>query len=518
MKQLRLNWIVIVAAFFVACNPYPRESERMAEAMEQAAAVYGDGNLLVEIDTALFIPGLAEASEYYAGKKQYAKAALAALYNGYTEKDFDKEAAMTSFKEAEHYGELANDSLTMARAEYWMGKFLHEVGEKEEALSMLNNSFSHIRNHCPERAVVENSLAVTFIMTKQFDSAEHHLQNSLIDAQYVNSERITWKALNNFAVLYRLQSNYEKSLEYLRKALWQPHLENTEKILVFLNLGNTFMAKGELDSAAYFFQRMENAATGTPINNDTRLSVYDALLIFAQTLDNDSLTLQYLEKHEAALYAVMSQQQKQVVFRIQKQYDYETLQNMMNQKIIRRHRIILLFGIMLLVMLIIILVLQLRHHRLLKAEEEMKRQLFSMKENLRQTVNTSVIDKVVISQLKTIIVANRAMSRARDPKNEWQPLLLKVMAGKEDAFEAAKTMIETVYPDMLSVIFEKYPNLNDTEARVCLMSCFDLTNAEIAELLDLSTNTVNQNRSTLRKKLNLGSEKMSEQLRNLIAK
>ena len=35
MKQLRLNWIVIVAAFFAACSPYPRESERMAEAMAE---------------------------------------------------------------------------------------------------------------------------------------------------------------------------------------------------------------------------------------------------------------------------------------------------------------------------------------------------------------------------------------------------------------------------------------------------------------------------------------------------
>ena len=89
--------LLFFAAILAACNPFPRESERMAEAMRQAEAVYGDGNLLVETDTALFIPGLAEASGYYAGKKQYAKAALAALYNGYTERDFDKEAAMASF-------------------------------------------------------------------------------------------------------------------------------------------------------------------------------------------------------------------------------------------------------------------------------------------------------------------------------------------------------------------------------------------------------------------------------------
>ncbi len=44
----------MVAFLFAACSPYPRESERMAEAMAQAEAVYGDGSLLIETDTALF--------------------------------------------------------------------------------------------------------------------------------------------------------------------------------------------------------------------------------------------------------------------------------------------------------------------------------------------------------------------------------------------------------------------------------------------------------------------------------
>ena len=148
MRRLRVIWVIIVAAFFAACSPYPRESERMAEAMAQAEAVYSDGSLLVETDTVLFIPGLAEASGYYAGKKQYAKAALAALYNGYTEKDFDNEAAMVSFKEAERYGELAHDSLTMARAEYWMGKMLYDEYNHQEALELLKQSDGSSDEQC----------------------------------------------------------------------------------------------------------------------------------------------------------------------------------------------------------------------------------------------------------------------------------------------------------------------------------------------------------------------------------
>lgn len=518
MKLHRRIGLLFFAAFLAACSPYPRESERMADAMAQAEAVYGDGNLLVETDTVLFIPGLAEASGYYAGKKQYAKAALAALYNGYTERDFDKEAAMASFKEAEHYGELAGDSLTMARAEYWMGKFLFNEGGVENALSSFKASFNYFGNHYAERAVAENGLAATFISLSQFDSAAYYLQNCLNGAQDVLSDKLELKVLNNYAVLYRIQGYYDKSIDCLRKTLILHSLDSTEIVFVLLNFGNTFMTKGTVDSAAFYFRQLEEMATGMQIKSDTRLSVYGALLKYAELLGNDSLALQYRIKHEDALYDVMSQQQEQAVYRIQKQYDYEALQNMMNQKIIQRHHVILAFGFMLLVLSVIILFLQHRHNQMLKSEEELKRQLNAIKENLNQAVNTSVVDKVLVSQLRTILVANHVMRRTQNTKNEWFPLLFEVMGGKDNVFEAAKTVIEVAYPTLFSVILEKHPNLSDTEAKVCLMSCFDLTNAEIAELLDLSTNTINQNRSTLRKKLNLGSEKMSEQLRDLIAK
>ena len=510
--------LLFFAAFLAACTPFPSESERVAEAMRQAEAVYGDGNLLVETDTALFIPSLAEASDYYARKKQYAKAALAELYNGYTEKDFDKEAAMASFKEAECYGELAGDSLTMARAEYWMGKFLIGEGRKEEAFSAFVSSGSLIGNRYIDKAVIKNGLAVTYMLMGQYDSAEYHLQNSFKVAQEEQCDQLIWKNLNNLSVLYRIQGEYDKSLDCLREITERIHLDSVKTVFVFLNMRNTFMAKGEVDSAELYYRLLENTDLDALKKSDTKAAVFNSLQMFAESQGDFSLALRYSEKAKDALYEVMLQRQQQAVYRIQKQYDYETLQNTMSKKIIRRQRIILAFGLLLLVLSVVILVLQHQHNQMLKSEEELRRKLDSLKKDLRQTVDASVVDKVVVSQLRTILVANHVMHRTQNTKNEWFPLLFEVMGGKDNVFEAAKTVIEVAYPTLFSAILEKHPNLSDTEAKVCLMSCFDLTNAEIAELLDLSTNTINQNRSTLRKKLSLGSEKMSEQLRNLIAK
>ena len=212
----------------------------------------------------------------------------------------------------------------------------------------------------------------------------------------------------------------------------------------------------------------------------------------------------------------MSQRQEQSIYRIQKRYDYETLQNAMNKKIIWRHRIITVSCVLLLFMTFAVLLLQHRHRQTLMEEERLKSQLHDLKTSLRQKVEPQVVDMMVVSQLRTIITANRLMDKVNNPGGEWLALLSKVMSGKSEAFEAAKEVVESVYPKLYGVILGKYPNLSVTESRVCLLSCFDLTNAEMAELLGLSTNTVNQTRSSLRKKLELGMEKMTDQLRGTL--
>ena len=506
-------WILLIAAMLAACSPYPRESERMAEAMAQAEAVYGDGSLLIETDTALFVPGLAEASQYYAGKRQYGKAALAALYNGYTERDFDKEAAMVSFKEAERYGELAHDSLTMARAEYWMGKLLYDEYNHQEALVLLRQSDGCFSNLYAERALATNLMACCYIQISEFDTALLCLNRSLEYADVSHSGMTRVKALNNLAVLYQLVKNYDKSIETLRIV----NVENQgQRATNLLNLANAFFYSGEEDSAGFYYQKVEMLVSDSGNKKETLCSAYAKLAKWYEYRADLSSALDYRKKYESCLDAIRDEREQKRLFCIQKQYDYETLQNAMNKKIIWRHRIITVSCVLLLFMTFAVLLLQHRHRQTLMEEERLKSQLHDLKTSLQQKVEPQVVDMMVVSQLRTIITANRLMDKVNNPGGEWLALLSKVMSGKSEAFEAAKEVVESVYPKLYAVILGKYPNLSVTESRVCLLSCFDLTNAEMAELLGLSTNTVNQTRSSLRKKLELGMEKMTDQLRGTL--
>ena len=506
MKLHRRIGLLFFAAFLAACSPYPRESERMADAMAQAEAVYGDGNLLVETDTVLFIPGLAEASGYYAGKKQYAKAALAALYNGYTERDFDKEAAMASFKEAEHYGELAGDSLTMARAEYWVGKLLYDEGRVKEALSAFRTSNNNIDDPELDKPIIENTLATAFILSYQLDSAEMCLQNSLQSAQNRGLDKIVRRVLNNYAVLYRIQGNFDQALDCLRIILVGKGLDNSEKTIIYLNFGNTFMSMGQMDSAEIYFQLLEKVMKDAQLKSETKVSAFGALLKFAQKQGNDSLILRYYEQHESALYDLMSQRQEQAVYRIQKQYDYETLQNTMNKTIARNQRI---YAIVVVVLLCVLSLFLYRSAQASKKEALANANLFHFMQQNKALVESRMAQerKVVDAEqrLSDLLYAkvyalerfDYCLKTPRD-KGALRDLEQEVF-GEEDHWEAVKEILMELYPGLWESLKLKYPEMNEMELRVCMLSRLKLPRQREASLLGVSTSVLDKLRAKVRK-------------------
>ena len=78
-----------------------------------------------------------------------------------------------------------------------------------------------------------------------------------VECQKQQLDRIERKVLNNYAVLYRIQGKYDQALDYLRIILEGKHLDNTEKTVVYLNFGNTFVSMGQMDSAEVYYQHVD---------------------------------------------------------------------------------------------------------------------------------------------------------------------------------------------------------------------------------------------------------------------
>ena len=491
--------------------------QRMDMALLQAEALFGDrGNEISPVmdddffdDKPFFTtsPDLERAAAFYAKKKKYDKAAHAALYSGFVQQHYsDKTAAMQSFKEAERYGTIVTDSLTVAQAKCLMGRLLYDDGLENDALDLLKEADDGLDKRYADKALVQNMMAVCYMLQGDYEEAETCLQQSLVFSERSQIKRLKRRVLNNYAVLYRQQRKYDEAIGFLWQIGNESNLTETEKTLLCLNLGKTYSAYGKIDSATFYYHQLEKILPVVNVKDESRISAYGALSQFAKSLCNDSLALQYRETHEKLLYSVMKQKQEQNIYRIQQQYDYESLQNTMKQKLARTQRIIAL-GIVLLLSVVSLFLYHSSQRN--KREAETNANLFHfMQQNeelKRRYVEYSNTDSdksqkmsdLLSDKFRTLQKMDYYLQNQGD-KSTLRELEKELFGGKSH-LEAIMELFDTMYPDLQATFKAKYPQATDLECKVYLLSRFRLPRVEEAALLGISTSVLDKVRGKVRK-------------------
>ena len=498
------------------------ERERMDMALMQAEALFGDhGQELSPVmnddffddrDPVSTSPELERAAAYYARKEDYPKAAHAALYSGFVQQHYDeKENAMRSFKEAEKYGMMAGDSLTMARAEYWMGKMLLEDGMKQEVLTVLQSAMLSFCDHFIDKALAQNLMGVCNILQGDVDNAEKCLRFGLLSLEqsHTKASNVYRKIWNNYAVLYRIQGKYDQAIACLHQMLDDPNLDENSAFTINLNLGNVYFDMKERDSAAKYYQLVETELPMTNAKKETVLASFEALARFAATQRNDSLALQYREMHEKGLYDLMLQRQEQTVYKVQHQFNYESLQNEMNKKLLQRQRLITLLAVFTIIGLGALAVSQIRLARTRKHEAETNANLFHFMQQNKALVESNMRHEQKVedaAQQLSDMLHKRLMAMLKLDYCLKTPIdkiaakdLEKEVFGDGDHWEAVKEVLDSLYPGLWETIGLKYPDMDEMERRVCMLSRLKLSRLSEAALLGVSVSVLDKLRTKVRK-------------------
>ncbi len=504
MKCLKL-FLIVFTLFLFSCTVSDNNYETMNAIVRKAESIYQhpDGKRIDsnESDTLQLSLELVKAADYFAANKDYWKAAKAYLLCGYSHKEYkDKTSAMKAFKNAEHYGSTVSDSLTMARAQFNIARFLFEENAYDELLTTSLLAEKNFGIHHSECAYVENLLASSYILRKDYNNAELCLKRAYALAEKGHSSQAKRKVLNNYSVFYREQGDYVNAMNCLRLNI--VGADSTDLPLAYSNIGTIHLYNNQYDSAAYYMHKSLDISKSFNTKNETLASIYFSLYYIYKNQGIYQKALEYFEQYNQIQYNYQKDKEKKNLYRIQRQYDYEALQNRMNQEIIEKQRIILMISYLLLLAAIVVIGLLVRQRKILKEDERIKKELDITKEELQKSsVKAEVVEEELSRELRLIITANHIARQADDFKKEWSTLVYKINHEKDNMFGAAVAAIERVYPSMYDSIIKKYPALNETESKVMLLSCSDLTNKEIAHILNLSIHTVNKSRSEINKKI-----------------
>jgi tetratricopeptide (TPR) repeat protein len=427
----------------------------------------------------------------------------------------NKAKALQLFKDAEHYGLLANDNLTVAHARYNIAKCLGYYADKEETISLLKSAAEGFGDDYANRSEALRELGDIYQFHGQFDSAEYCLKQAMVYAERSESTEAKRDVLSAFHTMYFNVGDYEKSADYLSQ-FWEASISDADDNMLmyyYHDMGNIYSESGDLDSADYYYSRLEELVTHAEPDEDTWF-YYGVLSDFAEERGDYETACKYGCLYEEGNKLREIEQQENNLALISHKYDSEVMRNELNQKIIIKQRIIVIISLIATLVLAALLVSQIRLARRRKREADINAELFHFKqqnkalaqkhaehEQIQQDYADRLSDALMKEQRIMLLLDNYLNSNKK--ANLLKDLETSVY-GNEDHWEAMLEVVDQLYPDLMETLQQKYPDLDEDERKSYILSYFKLSRQEEADYLGTTVNMVDKLRGRRRKKMEEG--------------
>ena len=424
----------------------------------------------------------------------------------------NKAEALQLFKDAEHYSLLANDTLTVAYARYNIARCLGYYADKQETVSLLRSAAEGFSDDYANRAEALRELGDFYQIHSQFDSAEYYLEQAIVYAEQSGSTKAKRDVLSAFHTMYFNAGDYEKSADYLSQ-FWQTSITDADDNLLmyyYHDMGNIYYACGYLDSADYYYGRLEELVTHADPNEDTWF-YYGVLSDYAEECGDYETACKYGCLYEEGNNLREIEQQENNLALISHKYDSEVMRNELNRKIIIKQRIIVIVSLVATLVLAALLVSQIRLARRRKREAEINAELFHFKqqnkdltqkhaehEQIQQDYADRLSEALMKEQRIMLLLDNYLNSNKK--ANLLKDLETSVYDGK-DHWEAMLEVIDQLYPDLTATLQQKYPDLDEDEKKSYILSYFKLSRQEEADYLGTTVNMIDKLRGRRRKKM-----------------
>lgn len=357
--------------------------------------------------------------------------------------------------------------------------------------------------------------------------------------------------LNNTGNLYFDQGSYKVALQMYRKS-YRYTSESDQPWYRWeysINLGKSYYHFGNLDSARHY---LNEAVEGyTSVSNTTMLvSAYDWLSKVEESDENLRESLEYARMALAHKDSVLEERSARWVSELQMNFEFgkkEKELELMRETSLRRQTMWITGvagGVLIFVLLVITLrttnrnlrqknvileqeqaVTQLTIERNKALQEQLKQQMAAREkmnaieqEALRQEI--AFRDRELIAKALHLVNKNEVFTALQDLLSSGGEnakyssdqlihkalVLLKSAKNLDKDWESFKRHFEEVHPDFFTSLQQNFPSLSPGDLRMCAYLTLDLSAKEIAQIFNITPDSVRKRKQRLREKLGLGPE------------
>lgn len=537
MRYIRLFVILILAFTCFACNPGSENAERYifeAESLidnkpDSALALldsilypenlnkekFNKYNLLriqardksnkdISNDTIIF-----KVKDYYIKRNDMVNGTLACFYTGRVLKDQKKnKEAMSAYMEAETYADQTINNFNIkGLIQSHIGYLYYNELLQDESLIRFKraaNYFEKAGNYKNE-AFSLRDIGNSFLLKKENDSAFYYYQKGLEIADITKDSICQSSIRINIGLIYKNQEEYNKSKEYINQAI-RFASNSLTKAKIYSSLAQVLYSENKSDSAIYYF---EKSLDFLKESNEPFLTsrIYESLSKIEESKNNFRRALDYNKDCINNLYNIYEKNENQAILDIQKKYDYELVKNTNNRLLIQRQFLfIILLGLGLTTLIIgffFYYKTQKNGRELLEAEQKISQlnQMAKSYDKKEDSFRNKLLHHFDILKKSALLEG----FLREDEKKHGEKLLKKF---NEIVYNQASLDWDLLYQTMNELhdgffdsLREAFPQLDESEFRICCLIYSDFTNAEISIIMEQSINTITSKRSSIRKKI-----------------
>nr|WP_319998172.1 hypothetical protein [uncultured Draconibacterium sp.] len=448
--------------------------------------------------------------DYYFNNNNTTKAALAAYYSGrvyQAQKDYEN--ALIQFFEANKYLGQSDDLNLKGLCQNAIGDIYSKQLLKEKAIINYKKGkdYFHQAKNFKNEIITCKLLGNCFLFQKKTDSTFIYYYQALELADKYNYIGLKASILMNIGVANLEIENWEKAESYFNETV-EYSVDSLSYTKLSTNFARLYELQGKNDSAIVFLQRAINYLPREQ-NNFVAANIYKTWSAIEENSENYKNALNKYRLYNKHLAQIITDNKNSAILEIKEKYDYQLIENQNKQLLIERQRHLILFLSFLILLTILIFYLSRRSiqnkRRLIETEQKV-RQLTKLAQNFDDKEES--FRNVLIRHFDIIKKAALIEGYLKeDERKRGKPFLRKfnevVYGQKELNWELLYQTLNNLNNDFFGKFKNKFPQLDESEFRICCLIYVNFNNTEIAILLNYSINTVQAKKSIIRKKLGI---------------
>ena len=428
------------------------------------------------------------------------------LYSGcvYDERG-EYENAMKDYKTAFTLAEEIQDSLYMWRVSQNIGDLFYNQLYFNEALGIYKNSVTWTSNK--HKALCYADIACIYHMKGMSDSVFYYIRQAIDLAEQDNDKMVLSQIYQNAHVYYRENNESKLAKKYLKMS-YEIHTDTLLENKYNLNLLTLCLDDMDMVSANMYINKLKDKYDVIE-DRTVKISICSEFVKYYSMMNMCDSVIYYQNEMALTSQKIYEQYMYQNIYEIQQKYDNELQRNVYQTRLNKRLLLIICILIVLLFVTIlsfIIITKSKRREKVLSKQVDdlsnISNDYDKFKHEVKESFDNSLKERLNIIRKVNIFERNNKSSKNIKEIKEYA-----YGSPYKTAFEASVDVIESSYNKITTFIRESYPELNETEYKICILSIAPLSTDDIANIVELGSDSVRKSRSNIRKKLHIEDKK-----------